>query len=126
MNRVEEEIRDLENDILSKALAVVSNTVDFADITEDATEPPQEWIDQMGRKAAEKRFRISKGAWKSHKEAPVGIMVALKISESIVHARSAEKIAPKALSITWIQNQGTPQQPVNAYPEIVVEEPNGE
>lgn len=114
--KVEEELRDIENQILKRSLSVVHSAISFAEIDEHELTVPQEWIDEYGEKEATKRFRIAQGAWRSTKEAPNGILVAMKIAGSIVQARSAEKVAPKALSITWIQNQNvTPAE----YPEII-------
>lgn len=116
--KVEDDLRDIENDILHKSLSVVSAAVAFAEVDEHELNVPEAWIEQYGLEEATRRFRIAKGAWRSTKEAPNGILVAMKVATSIVQARSTERAAPKALNVTWINNTGAPAP---AYPELIVE-----
>jgi hypothetical protein len=116
--QVEEDLRDIENEILNKSLGVVAAAISFAEVDENELNIPEEWIEKYGEKEATRRFRIAKGAWKSTKEAPNGILVAMKVATSIVQARSTERAAPKALNVTWIQNNGVPPP---AYPEVIIE-----
>lgn len=116
----EENLRDIENQILADSLVVVRDAIDFHSIEADEKAVPAEWVEELGEERAKRKFRVAKGAWMSTKDAPNGILVAMKMASAIVSARSAEKAAPKALSITWIQ-QAAPGEVAAAYPELVVE-----
>lgn len=119
LKAIEEELRNVENEILVSSLGVVHASVDFAEVTPGDTEPPPEWVTKYGRPAALKRLRIAQAAWLSNKDAPVGIRVATQIASSIIKSRSVEKAAPRQLSVTWV-SPAAPTQ-VHSYPEIVVE-----
>jgi hypothetical protein len=121
LKAIEEELRDVENEILVSSLTVVQASVDFAEITPEDEAPPPEWLLRYGAAGAAKRFRIAKAAWKSAKDAPVGIRVATQIASSIIKSRSMEKAAPRQLSVTWVSAPPPTASTLTKYPEIIVE-----
>jgi hypothetical protein len=93
------QIKSFEEALLVRALEVSDSVLRFAEIDQDATEPPEEWVNELGKKGARERFRIAKAAWMGANEAPIGIKTSAQLAASIIKARSTEKAAPRQLNI---------------------------
>jgi len=85
-----EELRSLEDDMLSAALEVVGGTLDFVELDpDDMDKIPPSWIKKYGIKKATRRHRAAKAGWESAKDAPVGVKVATQFAVGSIKARSA-------------------------------------
>lgn len=86
-------LRALEDNILSRGLTCLDDVARWADIDPTASEPPPEWVEELGgdKVALARRLRVAKAAWMSAKEAPVAIKVAQSVVVGIAKARATEK-----------------------------------
>ena len=88
----------------------------------DPTNPmgvPEEWIEEMGERAARAKYKSAVDAHSNAKEAPVYLKVAENMAAVIIRARATEKAAPKHLNI---QKVVIPIVAVERFDEMVVEE----
>jgi hypothetical protein len=84
-------LRALEDDIYESNLNVVLDATRFRDIDPGQTEPPAEWVAELGEAEARKRLRVANGAWLGAKDAPLGISVAKSIVGAMAKARAVER-----------------------------------
>lgn len=112
-------IRSIENELHMITAEVVHGVLSFADLDPEnlPTDPPQEWVEQMGLARARKRFTLAKAGWMNAKEAPIAIKVATQTFAGIVKARATERVAPRALNIQIVEMSA----PVPLFPELEVE-----
>jgi hypothetical protein len=115
------QIKSFEEQILVRALEVSDSVLRFAEIEPTDTQPPEEWIRELGEKAAQERFRIAKAAWMGANEAPIGIKTSAQLAASIIKARSTEKSGPKQLNIGVVHLSA----PIPTF-DVVDVEPEGE
>lgn len=81
-------IEELENELMEKASTVLSDYLSFREIRHDQTEPPQQWIDELGREAAEQKLNMAKAAWLPASLAPAGATVAARMVAGIARGRN--------------------------------------
>lgn len=105
-----EKIRSLEDELLSESLGVVRDAIGFDQLPEDATGPPQEWIEAMGLPAALRRYRRTMAGWRNQKTAPVGIGIAGSFATKVIKARSVERAEPRPLAIVIMPATQQPQR----------------
>lgn len=84
--------RELEDEIYAESMEVLSASLAFGDITPDQETCPAEWVEKLGRRAAEKKFRLAKAAWLNAKEAPVGLRMAQATAIGIARVRQGDKM----------------------------------
>lgn len=112
-------LRELEDELLSESLAVVSGAVSFAEVPEEMVAPDGNFYEKYkDHPDPDKLFRIMKSAWKSAKEAPIGLAIAQRTAMGIVKARATEKAAPQPLALSV--------QVVTTMPEFRVIDVKGE
>lgn len=111
------ELRKLEDGIFHQHLSVVSDSSFWTEVTQDTTEPPAEWVAELGYKKACQRLRVAKANWYSAKEAPVGIAVSQRVVMGMVRARSMEKHVPRTLNVSVVQMTAPPK----TYPSLRLE-----
>lgn len=116
-NRQVERLREMQDDIFERALRVVDGATRFAEIAPDATEPPAEWIYELGKEQAMVRFRAAQAGWMNVKTSPVGIKVATTMASSILKARALENTGSKTLNVQVVHWSG----PVREFPEQEIE-----
>lgn len=116
----EQQLQNLENEILLQSMQVLRYATAFGEIDPESLEPPADWIAELGKVEAWKKFRLCKGAWASLREAPVGLKITTDAARSIIRSRSVQKIQPKALSITWISSEAPPKALLEQYPEVAL------
>lgn len=93
-------IKDLAPAIAQQAAEVLSGALAFADIPENATEPPAEWVEELGKPAALKRFRLAKAALANAKLAPVGLTLARGVFSSALKAEAErQEAAPLNIAV---------------------------
>jgi hypothetical protein len=95
-------LRGLEDDIHRRALVCLDDVSRWVEIDPAWTEPPAEWVAEIGQERAEQRLRVAKSAWMSAKEAPVGIAVAKSFAVGIAKARATEKGGGGSLSVQQV------------------------
>ncbi len=93
---------------------IVEAGLSFADISPADVAPPKEWVDKLGAKEAQRKFRMAQAAWLPNREAPTGISIATDILKMDAKVKAA-KSAPQAPTLNIaIQMNMTPRE----YPEI--------
>lgn len=97
-----EELKRIEQGILTSALEVVHHTLDFAAISPEDEHPPKAWVDELGLEGAMRKFRVAKEGWKSAKEAAVGIKVATQIASAGIKAH-AERAEHRSLNVSLVK-----------------------
>lgn len=108
-----ERLKDVQNEILVENLRIIEDVTHFRDIEpqqvvegvliDGTTEPPQEWIDQVGEVEAKKRLRIARAAWMNAKDAPVGLAIAKSVVVGITKALATVSSGPKVLNVAVVQ-----------------------
>lgn len=96
------DFRGLEDRILKQSLETVDDSLKWAEIDPDITEPPQAWIDELGEARARQRLRVAKAAWCNAKEAPVGLGMARTTAVGIMKVRAAVKIGTPVLNVNLV------------------------
>lgn len=89
------ELQRIENSILEKSLKILDGVVSFNEVAFDATEPPEEWVLEMGEQEALERFRVVKAGQMPEKAAPIGVKVAMRTALGIQALRQGAKQAPQ-------------------------------
>ena len=102
-------LQRMEEDILERSLEVVQASMHWQDIEPDAEEPPQAWVDELGREGAQKRFRVARAAWQSAKTAPVGLSLAKATALGITKVRAMTKMATPTLNVNFVNFQAPPE-----------------
>lgn len=110
-------LQRMEEDILERSLGVVQASMHWQDIEPDAEEPPQAWVDELGKEGAQKRFRVARAAWMSAKTAPVGLSLAKATALGITKVRAMTKMATPTLNVAFV----TWKAPVGDLPIVDVE-----
>jgi hypothetical protein len=105
-------LQEIQDQILERSLGVVDGAVRFAEIDRDATEPPVEWLEELGEKEAMRRFRIAKAAWEGAKTSPTAFKVATQMAVGILRAKASET-GPRTLNIQIAHLSA----PIPSFPE---------
>ena len=95
-------IQSMEDRIFNQAFGVVSDTLDFGCLDPGVLETPQEWIDEMGEEAADRKFRHVKAGQTKSSDAPSGVKLAEKIATGIMKTRALRGPAP-VLNLSLVQ-----------------------
>lgn len=90
---IDERIKDAQARLIERSGTVVEAALCFAEIDPTMDGPPDEWVQQLGKEAAEKKFRVARAAWTPTKSAPAGISVAQAILLGVMKSRSQEVAA---------------------------------
>jgi hypothetical protein len=112
-----ERIRAIEDSIYQQSASVVFGALRFADLTPESEEPPQSWVDELGKEEAWRQFRSARYATMPGKDAPEGIKVASTVFAAITKARAAEKGGPRNLNVAFVQMSA----PLPQFPVVEVE-----
>jgi hypothetical protein len=111
-----EQIEKAEQDLYAKSLAVMRDVAYFGDINPaEQTQPPREWVREVGAEEAQRRLRICQAAWLPMKDAPSGLGLAKYVVGAFAKARSDAK-RPPTLNVQMIQMVVAPEM----YPEIEI------
>ncbi len=110
-------LQEVQDEILERSLFVTDGAVRFSEVEEGAVMPPQEWIDELGEEKALIRFRAAKAGWKSAKEAPVGIKVAMQMASTIIKAKAMEQAPARTLNVALVHWS----TPLPQFPEQEIE-----
>ena len=97
---------EVEEELLQENISILRGSAAFKDIDPGQEECPPDWIARFGKDAAVVRFRLAKASWMPSKDAPVGLMMAAKVVQSIMKLRAERQIQPK-LNVAIQFNVGT-------------------
>lgn len=132
LERVERELKRMENDLMRESTAVVysavAHTFDLDTSSPEAMKlMPAAWLEEVEECATEeeanakrveldKRKRIAQYALLPPKEAPVALQIAAKVLSGMQKARAMEGAGPKHLNLTLV-SISSPNQPLPMFPE---------
>ncbi len=128
LERVERELKKMENDLLRESTAVVYSAIAHTfEIDPQSPEMPAAWLqevddcltdDERAAKLTEldKRKRIALYALMPPKEAPVALQIAAKVLGGMQKARALEGQGPKHLNLTMV-SISAPNQVIPVFPE---------
>lgn len=103
--------RAIEDELLKETMQVAYGIACFAQLGPDAEAPPEEWVRELGEKAAWTKFRVAKAAWMCQSEAPVGLKLAQATAIGIMRVRAADKAPTAQLNYSVVQVVGVPEFP---------------
>lgn len=110
-------LRGLETELLEDSLSVSRDTLRFREIDPGATEPPADWIEEVGLERATERFRCAQAGWMTRKDAPVGVQIAMQLGVGILKSRAQKDVGAKTLNVQVVQVTA----PLPKFPELVLE-----
>jgi hypothetical protein len=128
LERVERELKKMENDLLRESTAVVYSAIAHTfEIDPTSPEMPAAWLQEADdcvteeEKAAkllelDKRKRIATYSLLPPKEAPVALQIAAKVLGGMQKARAMEGQGPKHLNLTMV-SISAPGQVIPVFPE---------
>jgi hypothetical protein len=111
---------ELEDEIYQTAAGVLKAHLDFHLVTPDQVDPPPEWVEELGEKAARQRLAVAKSGWMPPSLAPAAIKTAGLTFAGISRARrqQAGALGPATLNVqlqlpapTAAGMPGAPQYP---------------
>jgi hypothetical protein len=79
---------ELESQIFEQASGVVEATLAFVEVTPSQTEPPEDWVERYGEKAARERLEVAKLGWAPASHAPNAVTVAVKFMAASTRGRA--------------------------------------
>lgn len=80
-------MREIEDEVLQRAIGNCNAIQCFSEISRDEENPPEQWVEELGLEAAQKKLAIAKQGWVPQKEAPFGAIQAMQIMIGIAKAR---------------------------------------
>jgi len=114
-----EALQDITDELLSESQGILADAMGFPDLDEEhlkRNEPPEEWVLAMGKKAAERKFRLSKYALLPKREAPIGLEQARALAVGIIASKARERSGTKILNVAFVNVPAPPE-----YPKKVLE-----
>lgn len=117
--KVSDGLRSIEDRLLDESISILSDVQKFSDIEPGTSEPPAEWIEEVGERRARRRLRLANAGWMSSKEAPIGIKVSQDVASSIMKLKS-QRMVGSTLNVTVERAVIVQAEPVR-YPEIEVD-----
>lgn len=104
------DFQQIENDLLEKSSQILGAVMNFDQIDPSQTEPPWEWVEQMGEREAQRLFRLAQAGWMPKKDAPYGAQVAEKAYDVISRSKSKINAPKQATNVQIIQLPDVPQK----------------
>jgi hypothetical protein len=115
----EDRLAAQEDEVFARNLQIVDDMTYWADVEPGTKEPPDEWVQSMGRDAARRRLRVATASCMSLKDAPIGISAAKSIVSSLAKARAVRDVGRGGLQINIMAIFPTN---VTVYDELVVKD----
>lgn len=84
-------IAEIEDETFQTAAGIVQASLDFYQVEPNQEEPPPEWIEQYGARAAMQRLRVAKASWLPQSVAPSGVKLAAQVVVGISRARRLDQ-----------------------------------
>lgn len=110
-------LKELEDTLFEKAFEVTSAAMQYADMPWDWQAPSDEWIRELGKERAWRKFRMIKAGQLPQSHAPAGLKVATAIAMSAMKNRAVQRGPQLAINIVQLT-----QEPERKYPEQVIDE----
>jgi hypothetical protein len=107
MDRRQEDLRGLEDELLEESLRVINGAMKFADIDPQLTEPDEAFLERFKNDPdPQKLFRLMKYGLMKTSEAPAGLTLAQKTAIGILKARAGDKgeVRPLAVNVQIVQS----------------------
>ncbi|MEE9393404.1 MAG: hypothetical protein V3W41_12955 [Planctomycetota bacterium] len=109
-------LQELEDTLFKRAFEVTTGAMAYADMPWDWQEPSQEWIDDLGKEAAWRKFRLIKAGQLPTSHAPAGLKVATAITMAHMNTRAVQRGPQLAVNVVVLT-----EQPEKKYPEQIVD-----
>ena len=103
------DFKRIEDTILRKAGSQLESALRWDESPEDADEPPDAWVAELGEEEAWRRFRAAKAGQMNAKEAPVGLKVAQGIFATITKSNAVRGSGDRTLNVQVIQVPEVPK-----------------
>jgi hypothetical protein len=107
---------EAEEKLYVEATAILSDTFSSRDIVPGQQEPPEEWIEAMGKEEAEKRLRVANAGWLPQKDAPAFVTTARAFAVGRMKSEATKKSGNRTLNVQYV----TMAAPPEVYEEIEV------
>jgi hypothetical protein len=111
-------IRAVEDEIYVESVTTVRDALRFNEIDHEWTEPPVEWVAELGEHEAKKRFRLARYGCMPGKDVPFGLKLAQDTLVGIAKARATEKAGPKTLNMIYVKISA----PMPEFEEVEVDQ----
>lgn len=82
-----QKIQDVEDSVLVSACHIVEAHLSFHEVSPYEENPPEEWVEQYGVKAAELRLKVAKTGHLPVKDLPSGVVTAQRVMLGMAKAR---------------------------------------
>lgn len=119
------EVESIQSRMFDRHLRIVEDVARFHEIEITDTEPPEEWIAEMGLEEAKRTFRIAKAAWFDAKSAPIALKVSAQVVTAMMKAKAMEK-GGRELNIGTLVLLTPPvlagEEPLRMFPRKEVDE----
>lgn len=80
-------IEELEQNLLETAAGIIEAGMSFHEVTPDQADPPPEWVEQYGEKAARQRLAVAKAGWMPQSLAPAALPLSVRMYVGIMRGR---------------------------------------
>lgn len=81
-------LRKIDDKLMMRAAEVTTDLLSFDELSFGATEPPEEWVEELGQEEADRRFRRVKAGQMGASQAPMGAKAAVSIATSGMTSRA--------------------------------------
>lgn len=109
-------LRKLEDTLFAQAMEVTTGAMQYAEMPWDWEKPSDEWISDLGKKEAWRKFRLIKAGQLPTSHAPAGLKVATAITMAHMKSRAEQRGPQLAVNVVVLT-----QQPEKKYPEQIVD-----
>lgn len=80
-------IEEIENEVFEHCAGIAQAFLSFHEVTPNQAEPPPEWVEQYGEKAAQQRLNVAKAGWLPPSHAPAAVQNAFKAMVGVSRGR---------------------------------------
>jgi hypothetical protein len=109
-------LQQLEDTLFAQAMEVTTGAMQYAEMPWDWQEPGEEWVKELGKKEAWRKFRLIKAGQLPQSHAPAGLKVATAITMAHMKTRAVQRGPQLAVNVVVLT-----QQPEKDYPEQIVD-----
>lgn len=81
-------IQEIEDRVYDISTGVIEATLAFHEVGPEQQEPPEDWVEQYGEKAARQRLAIAKAGWMPQNIAPSAVKLAALVRNGIIRGRN--------------------------------------
>ena len=110
-------LQAIEDRLLAQAMEVTTRAMQFGDISPKLTKPPHEWLEEMGKEEAWRKFRYIKAGQMPASMAPAGVKVAVAVTMGVLKSRAIKQGPRLAINVVQLT-----EEPMRTYPTQVIDE----